>query len=71
MAPALIGNVPFGVIVGVTAVSVGFDPFEVVAMSGLMFAGAAQLAMIDLLGEAAPLVIVVLTGLVVNLRYVM
>lgn len=71
VAPALVGNVPFGVIVGVTAVSIGFDPFAVVAMSGLLFAGAAQLAMIELLGEGAPLLIVVLTGLVVNLRYVM
>ena len=71
VAPALVGNVPFGIIVGVTAVSVGFEPVTIIAMSGLMFAGAAQLAMIDLLGEAAPLAIVVLTGLVVNLRYVM
>jgi len=71
VAPALVGNVPFGVIVGVTAVGIGIDPFAIVAMSGLLFAGAAQLAMIDLLGEAAPLAIVVLTGLVVNLRYVM
>lgn len=71
VAPALVGNVPFGVIVGVTAVGLGFDPVAAVAMSGLMFAGAAQLAMMDLLGEAAPLAIVVLTGLVVNLRYVM
>lgn len=71
VAPALLGNVPFGVIVGVTAVGVGFDPFSAVAMSALMFAGAAQLAMIDLLEEAAPLAIVVVTGLVVNLRYVM
>lgn len=71
VAPALVGNVPFGVIVGVTAVSVGFDPLAAVAMSGFMFAGAAQLAMIEMLGAAAPLALVVLTGLVVNLRYVM
>lgn len=71
VAPALVGNVPFGIIVGVTAVGIGFDPVAIVAMSGLLFAGAAQLAMIDLLGEAAPLAIVVVTGLVVNLRYVM
>ncbi|MGM0397532.1 MAG: AzlC family ABC transporter permease [Halobacteriota archaeon] len=71
VAPALVGNVPFGVIVGVTAVKTGFDPVAAVAMSGLMFAGAAQLAMMELLRDAAPLAIVVLTGLVVNLRYVM
>lgn len=71
VAPALVGNVPFGVIVGVTAVGIGIDPVAIVAMSGLVFAGAAQLAMIEMLGEAAPLAIVVLTGLVVNLRYVM
>lgn len=71
VAPALVGNVPFGVIVGVTAVNVGIDPIAAVAMSGLVFAGAAQLAMIDLVAASAPVAIVVLTGLVVNLRYLM
>lgn len=71
VAPALVGNVPFGIIVGVTTVGVGVDPLSTVAMSGFMFAGAAQLAMVDLLSRHAPVVIVVLTGLVVNLRYVM
>jgi predicted branched-subunit amino acid permease len=42
-----------------------------VAMSGLIFGGASQLAAIELLNEGAPLVIVVLTAVVVNLRYVM
>lgn len=71
VAPALLGNVPFGLIVGVTMVDVGLDPLSAIAMSATMFAGAAQLAMLDLLQRSAPLAIVVLTGLVVNLRYVM
>lgn len=71
VAPALLGNVPFGLIAGVAIVDVGFDPVAAVVMSGAMFAGAAQLAMVDLLSTGAPLAVVVATGLVVNLRYVM
>lgn len=71
VAPAIPANVPFGVVVGVTAVGVGMSALEVVGMSMFVFAGAAQIAAIDLIGKNAPAAIVVLTVLVVNLRYVM
>ena len=71
VAPALPANVPFGVIVGVTAVGVGMSPIQALIMSMTVFAGAAQVAAIDLLGRNAPVAIVILTALVVNLRYVM
>lgn len=71
VAPALLGVVPFGLVTGVAAVEVGIAPPEATAMSVVVFAGAAQLAVIDLLGRDAPLAVVVLTGLVINLRLVM
>ena len=40
-------------------------------MSYIVFAGAAQLAAIDLIGRHAPAAIVVLTALVINLRFFM
>ena len=58
VSPALLGFLPFGIIVGVAAVNVGFGPIAAVAMSGLIFAGAAQLAMIEILRTNAPIVIV-------------
>lgn len=69
--PALPANVPFGLVAGVAAVDVGFSSFEGVLLSGLWFAGAAQLAALDLLQGNAPLVVVLVTAFVVNARYVM
>lgn len=69
--PALPANVPFGVIAGVATVAVGVDSAQAVAFTGLLFAGAAQVAAVELLDQHAPVALVVLTALVVNLRYVM
>ena len=70
-APILLGVVPFGLVAGVTAVEAGLDPLQAVGMSVVVFAGASQLAAIDLLGRTAPATVVVLTALVINLRFVM
>lgn len=69
--PTLPANVPFGFVVGAAAVQAGFSPVQTVAMSALVFGGAAQLAAIELLNQNAPLLVVALTAVVVNLRYVM
>jgi predicted branched-subunit amino acid permease len=69
--PTLPANVPFGFVAGAAAVQAGFSDLQAVAMSALIFGGASQLAAIDLLDSGSPLVIVVLTAVVVNLRYVM
>lgn len=70
-APLVPGLVPFGLVAGVAAVEAGLDPLQAVGLSVVVFAGAAQLAMIDLLSENAPLAVVVATGAVINLRMVM
>lgn len=70
-APLVPGIVPFGLVAGVAAVEAGLSPLQAVGMSLVVFAGAAQLAMIDLLGSDAPLVIVVATAAVINLRMLM
>jgi 4-azaleucine resistance transporter AzlC len=69
--PTLPANIPFGFVAGVAAVQAGFSDIQAVAMSALIFGGASQLAAIELLEKGSPLVIVVLTAVVVNLRYVM
>lgn len=71
IAPVLIGVVPFGIVAGVAAVEAGLDTMAAIATSFVVFAGASQLATMDLLGrEAAPVVIVV-TALVINARFAM
>lgn len=69
--PFILGNIPFGLITGAAAVSAGADAWLSMAMSVIMYAGAAQLAAISLMAQHAPGGIVVLTVLVVNLRMMM
>jgi predicted branched-subunit amino acid permease len=69
--PLLVGLVPFGLVAGVAAVDAGLSPVAAVGMSVVVFAGASQLAVIDLLGSDASLAVVVLTGVVINLRILM
>lgn len=69
--PFIPGFVPFGLITGAASISAGMDPWLSMAMSVIMFAGAAQLAALSLLAQHAPGGIVVLTVLIVNLRMMM
>src|SRR5882672_509157 len=69
-APLLVGIVPWGVVAGVAMVSAGLTQAQAVAMSLLVFAGSAQLAVLPLLIAQAPLWLMCATALVVNLRYV-
>lgn len=71
IAPLSVGIVPFALIAGITAVNAGLAPVQAVGMSVLLFAGASQLAAIELLGNDAPLAVVVLTAVVINLRFTM
>ena len=71
IAPILIGVVPFAMIAGVAGVENGFTTFETIAYSVIAFAGAAQIASLELFGNGAPLAVVIGTGIVINLRFVM
>ncbi len=71
MAPLALGVAPFGLVVGVTAADNGLSVIDAAGLSVFVFAGASQLAAIDLLGEGAPLLVVVGTALVINLRMLM
>ncbi len=71
LSPILLGVLPFSMIVGVTAVNVGIAPVQAIAMSFIMFAGASQLAAIELMSKTAPVAVVVMTALIVNLRFTM
>ena len=68
-AAQLLGVVPWGVVAGVAMVAAGLTEMQSVAMSLLLFAGAAQLAVLPLFIAKAPLWLMLVTVLVVNLRY--
>ncbi|WP_262177503.1 AzlC family ABC transporter permease [Haloarcula laminariae] len=69
--PLLLGVIPFGFVAGLATVNAGLGLAEAVGLSTIVFAGAAQLAALDLIGRDAPLAIVVVTAVVINLRMLM
>lgn len=68
--PATLGIIPFGLVFGVSATEIGISPIEGIGMSTIMFAGAAQLAVVELLKVNAAAWVVILSALVINLRFV-
>lgn len=71
VSPVLLGIIPFGVAVGVVNVEAGYGIAEVIGHSTMLFAGASQLAAVDLLADGTAAPVVVLTVLVINLRMLM
>jgi len=69
--PILLSIIPFGMICSVAAISVGLTPFQAAGMSFVVFAGASQLAVLQLMSEGAVWVVMVLTAWVINLRFTM
>jgi predicted branched-subunit amino acid permease len=70
IAPMLLGIIPFGIVCGIGAIAVGASPIAALAMSMIMFSGAAQIIAVQLLGAGAPFVVILLSCLVVSLRLV-
>ena len=71
LAPALASLFPIAVILGVTAVDIGLTGPQAVWMSVGVYTGLAQAAMLELFAEDANAAVVVLAGVLINLRLVM
>ncbi|AZQ14561.1 MULTISPECIES: AzlC family ABC transporter permease [Halorubrum] len=71
VSPLLLGIIPFGLVAGIAAVNAGLGLAEAVGLSVIVFAGASQLAAIELLAQNAPLAVVIGTAVVINVRMVM
>ena len=71
IAPLLPAALPFGMMTGLTAAKVNFDALLGIGQSAIIFAGASQIAMSQLIGEKALPVMAVLTVLLINLRFAM
>jgi predicted branched-subunit amino acid permease len=71
MLPLLPGSVPFGMIAGAVAAEMKLTAAQGIGQSVIMFAGTAQLASTQLIGDGAPALVIILTGLVINLRFAM
>lgn len=69
MLPVLPGVATFAVISGVAMVGSGMTPVTAMAMSLATYAGTAQLAALQLLAAGAPMAVILLAALVLNLRF--
>jgi predicted branched-subunit amino acid permease len=67
--PILIGVAPFGMIYGILALQAGLNRAEAQSMSAIVFAGSSQIVITQLLHEAVPGIVIILTVAVVNLRH--
>ena len=69
--PLLIGVFPFGMIYGALALKAGLSKLASQTMSSIIFAGSAQFITTQLVQEATPGLVIVLTIAVVNLRHML
>ncbi len=67
----LMGIAPFGMVCGAAAVSTGLTPWQAFTMSWVIFAGSSQIAAMQLFASGAPLLIIISTAAVINLRFLM
>ncbi|ULH17611.1 AzlC family ABC transporter permease (plasmid) [Deinococcus sp. KNUC1210] len=70
-APLIPGVVPFSMVAGIAAVQAGFTPAQSIAFSLIGYAGSAQLIASQMVTAHAPTVLIVLSSLIVNLRFAM
>lgn len=71
VAPMVPGVAPFGLVSGLTAMATGLTAVQAMTMAVTIFAGASQLATLQLLAEGAIPAVIVLTALTINLRFAM
>jgi len=69
--PLLIGVFPFGMIYGALALNAGLSKLASQMMSSIVFGGSSQFITTQLVHEAAPGFVIVLTIAVVNLRHML
>lgn len=71
LLPLTPGVIPFGLVAGVMATGMGMSPGMTMAMTLLFYSGSAQMAALQLLDNDAVPLAIVLTALIINLRFVM
>lgn len=69
-APTMPGIFAWGMVTGMAMMKSGLTLWQALGMTFLVFAGSAQLASVPLMAANAPILVVFVTALVVNLRFV-
>jgi predicted branched-subunit amino acid permease len=71
VSPILLGVIPFGLIFGVSVAASDVDQLAAWASSFLIFAGASQLAIVDIMGTGGAAATALLTAVIINSRHLM
>lgn len=71
MLPIVPGIIPFGAVMGTISADAQMSFFQTVTMNLFVFAGAAQIAAVELMKYQAAIWVVVATGLIINLRFLL
>lgn len=71
VAPMIIGVAPFGLVAGVAVAEADLGVGVSVGLSTIVFAGASQLAITDVLGDGGSALVAVLAACTINLRMVL
>ena len=69
LVPILLGVIPFGMISGIAVTQTHIPPISGFIMSLLVYSGAALLVALQLINAGAPALVVFLSALVINLRF--
>ena len=69
MLPITAGVIPFGLVMGTVAANANLSLLQTTVMNFSVFAGASQLATVDLMSKGLPAFVVIATGIIINLRF--
>lgn len=69
--PMSMSILPFGLVCGAAASNAGLTTGQALAMSWVIFAGSAQIASTQLFAGGAPLLVILATATIINLRFLM
>jgi len=71
LIPLTPGVIPFGLVTGVMAIEMGMSPGMTMGMTLLFYSGSAQMVALQLLHNGVLPVAIVVTALIINLRFIM
>lgn len=71
VAPMLVGVIPFGLVAGASPAAKGLGTDVAIGFSSIVFAGASQLAAIDVLGDGGSAIVAAVAAWTINLRMVL
>ena len=69
--PLMIPVVPFGIIFGAIGIELGFGPYVTYATSIIIFSGASQIVILQLLSAGASSLVVIISSSVVSTRHLL